>query len=126
MNPLTIEWVNKAEADLLTARREFRTRKSPNYDAVCFHAQQAVEKFLKAILQEKSLPIPRSHSLIEILVLISKKDTNIILLQPEVNILEGYAVNFRYPGFTAEKVEAKQALYAAERISTILRSKLAE
>ncbi|PKO09515.1 MAG: hypothetical protein CVU40_09435 [Chloroflexi bacterium HGW-Chloroflexi-2] len=42
MNPLTIEWVNKAEADLLTARREFRTRKSPNYDAVCFHAQQAV------------------------------------------------------------------------------------
>ena len=79
MNPLTIEWVNKAEADLLTARREFRTRKSPNYDAVCFHAQQAVEKFLKAILQEKSLPIPRSHSLIEILVLISKKDTNIIL-----------------------------------------------
>jgi len=29
MNPLTIEWVNKAEADLLTARREFRTRKSP-------------------------------------------------------------------------------------------------
>jgi len=48
MNPLTIEWVNKAEADLLTARREFRTRKSPNYDAVCFHAQQAVEKVLKS------------------------------------------------------------------------------
>jgi HEPN domain-containing protein len=52
MNPLTIEWVEKAEADLLTSRREYRARKSPNYDAVCFHAQQAAEKYLKAVLQE--------------------------------------------------------------------------
>lgn len=41
MNPLTLEWVEKAEGDLLTARREYRARRSPNYDAVCFHAQQA-------------------------------------------------------------------------------------
>ncbi len=50
MNPLTVEWINKAEADLLTARREYRARKKPNFDAVCFHAQQAVEKYLKAVL----------------------------------------------------------------------------
>jgi hypothetical protein len=37
MNPLTIEWVDKAEGDL-TALRELRARKSPNYDAACFHA----------------------------------------------------------------------------------------
>jgi len=51
MNPLTLEWVDKAEGDLITARREYRARKSPNYDAVCFHAQQAAEKYLKAYLQ---------------------------------------------------------------------------
>ena len=40
MNPLTLEWVDKAEGDYLTANREYRARKAPNYDAVCFHAQQ--------------------------------------------------------------------------------------
>jgi hypothetical protein len=38
MTPLTLEWVGKAEGDFVTANREFRSRKSPNYDAVCFHA----------------------------------------------------------------------------------------
>lgn len=38
MNPLTIEWINKAEGDYATANREFRVRKTANYDAVCFHA----------------------------------------------------------------------------------------
>jgi HEPN domain-containing protein len=52
MNPLTVEWVDKAEGDMAIAKRELRARKQPNYDAVCFHAQQCVEKYLKALLQE--------------------------------------------------------------------------
>ncbi len=43
MKPLTREWVNKAEGDYATAGRELRARKSPNYDAACFHAQQCAE-----------------------------------------------------------------------------------
>lgn len=48
MKPLTQEWVNKAEADFSSAQRELRARKNPNYDAACFHAQQCVEKYIKA------------------------------------------------------------------------------
>lgn len=48
MNPLSIEWINKAEGDYATAKREFRVRKLPNYDAVCFHSQQSAEKYIKA------------------------------------------------------------------------------
>ena len=44
MNELTTEWVAKAEGDYATAERELRARRRPNYDAVCFHAQQTVEK----------------------------------------------------------------------------------
>ncbi len=33
MNPLTREWVDKAEGDFAPAARELRARKSPNYDA---------------------------------------------------------------------------------------------
>jgi hypothetical protein len=60
MNQLTIEWVDKAEGDFSTALREFRVRKSPNYDAVCFHAQQCVEKYLKARLQCENWQVQRS------------------------------------------------------------------
>jgi HEPN domain-containing protein len=39
MNPITLEWVGKAEGDFATAERELRVQTDPNYDAVCFHAQ---------------------------------------------------------------------------------------
>jgi HEPN domain-containing protein len=55
MKPLTLEWVAKAENDFATALRESRVRKNPNYDAVCFHAQQCAEKYLKARLQEAGI-----------------------------------------------------------------------
>jgi hypothetical protein len=42
MNSIVSEWVEKAEGDFQTAEREMRARKAPNYDAVCFHAQQKV------------------------------------------------------------------------------------
>jgi hypothetical protein len=40
MKPLVKEWVAKAEGDFNPDQREFRARTNPNYDAVCFHAQQ--------------------------------------------------------------------------------------
>lgn len=61
MNPLTLEWIEKAEGDIITAQREYRARKFPNYDAACFHAQQTAEKYLKAWLQEAGKDIPRIH-----------------------------------------------------------------
>jgi HEPN domain-containing protein len=44
--------------------RELRARKSPNYDAACFHAQQCVEKYLKARLQEAGIVFTKTHNLI--------------------------------------------------------------
>ena len=123
MNPLTVEWINKAEADLLTARREYRARKKPNFDAVCFHAQQAVEKYLKTVLQESGAMIPRVHSLIELLALISTNDASFLLVQGDANVLEGYAVQFRYPGMSADKSEVKQTIAAAERMCLFIRIK---
>ena len=47
MKPITGEWVEKAEADVRSARRELRVRDHPNYDLVCFLSQQCAEKYLK-------------------------------------------------------------------------------
>jgi HEPN domain-containing protein len=110
MNPLTLEWIDKAEGDFATASREMRVRKLPNYDAVCFHAQQTAEKYLKAVLHENRRSIPKTHSLVE--------------LQPDLNILEGYAVQYRYPGQAAEKLDARAAFSAARRVRGFIRTKL--
>lgn len=72
MNPITIEWIDKAEGDYNTAQRELRARKSPNYDAVCFHAQQTAEKYLKAVLQEHEVHVPKTHQLLDLLGLCRK------------------------------------------------------
>jgi HEPN domain-containing protein len=46
------EWIGKAEGDYFSALREYRARRNVNYDSACFHAQQCVEKYLKAVLVE--------------------------------------------------------------------------
>ena len=55
---LTLEWVAKAEEDAAVAERESRVRRTPSPGAVCYHAQQAIEKYLKAVLQQQGHPIP--------------------------------------------------------------------
>jgi HEPN domain-containing protein len=62
MKPITREWVEKAEADFATARRELRVRKEPNLDAVCFHCQQCVEKYLKGRLQQDRIVFAKTHN----------------------------------------------------------------
>ena len=61
MTPLTSEWVRKAEGDLGHVDLAIKGPK-PLYDGVCFHCQQAAEKYLKALLQEAGLPIPRHYN----------------------------------------------------------------
>jgi HEPN domain-containing protein len=63
MNGIVAEWVEKAEGDFQTAEREMRSRKSPNYDAVCFHSQQCAEKYLKAFLVHFQIPFRPIHDL---------------------------------------------------------------
>ncbi len=50
MNATVREWVSKAEGDYRTAERELHPAGTPNFDAVCFHAEQCAEKLMKALL----------------------------------------------------------------------------
>jgi HEPN domain-containing protein len=124
MNPLTLEWVEKAEGDYATALRELRARKSPNYDAACFHAQQLAEKYLKAFLQESEQLIPKTHSLIDLLALVLEIDTSFHMIRPDLIRLDRYAVRFRYPGERADREEARFALRSAEAVRQFGRAKL--
>ena len=60
MRPDTAEWIKKADADFLSMTREMNAVNDLNYDLVCFLAQQSVEKHLKALLCETSVPFPKT------------------------------------------------------------------
>lgn len=124
MRPLTREWIKKAEADFATAQRELRARRLPNYDAVCFHAQQCAEKYLKARLQEAGLQFPKTHDLPSLLELLLPTDPLLETLRPALNALSTFAVEVRYPGESATKEQAREALAHCRLIRSILRERL--
>ena len=124
MKPLTLEWVAKAEGDFDSCTRENRTRVRPNYDGACFHAQQCVEKYLKARLQEASIPLPKTHDLGELLKLARAVEPRWSALKPAVAALSGYAVVFRYPGPSATRRVARAALNHCRLIRRIVRLSL--
>jgi HEPN domain-containing protein len=124
MNELAVEWLQKAEGDYATAGRETRARRHPNYDAACFHAQQAAEKYLKAFLQGHGLPAPRTHNLVELLELCLPLDASFEFLRDLLILLDGYSVRYRYPGESANKDEAKTAFQTIRQVRAFMRPRL--
>ncbi len=124
MTPETAGWAAKAEADFISAGREYRARRNPNFDAACFHAQQAAEKYLKAVLTEAGVDFPRVHSLTLLLHRILPLEPAWTVLKPEAAQLTAYAVEFRYPGKTADKLLARDAVKQAARIRECARRRL--
>jgi len=106
MNPLTVEWVAKAEGDLTSALRDWRARKAPNYDAACFHAQQCTEKYLKALLQENNIAFGKTHDLVALYRLLQPIDSSWATMHHDLDRLTAYAVDFCYPGAYATKHKA--------------------
>jgi HEPN domain-containing protein len=111
------EWMHKAEHDLGMAELALGNR--PEYtDSICFHCQQAVEKYLKAYLVFLDIRFERKHNLGYLLDLINEKEQ-----VPEENYdlvenLEDYAVEVRYPDDWTEisLEEAQDAFAMAKQI----------
>ncbi|NLB66149.1 MAG: HEPN domain-containing protein [Lentisphaerae bacterium] len=108
-------WLQKAEADAVSARREFRARKRPNFDSACFHAQQCVEKTIKAILESINQPIRKVHDLVVLLAECPPCSALTELLRNDLELLSQYAIAFRYPGVDATREQAALAIDAMDR-----------
>jgi HEPN domain-containing protein len=124
MKAITAEWVAKAEGDLSAGLLLLRSRKSPNYDAACFHAQQSAEKYLKGILQEEGVAFPKTHALESLLDLLPARDAAWEGLRPSLVNLSEAAVGYRYPRHTADKAAAKRALATARQVRSLARQRL--
>lgn len=122
MKPETREWVEKAEGDLKVARREVQTT-DPVYDAVCFHAQQCIEKYLKALLEEYNITFPRIHDLIALLNLSGGLIPELDPVKPRLAHLSVFGIASRYPGISADRRAAEEAMTTAEEVRTVVRAK---
>jgi HEPN domain-containing protein len=120
----TSEWVSKAEGDFISAKREFSAPENPNFDAACFHARQCAEKYLKARLVEAGRPFPKIHDLGALLNLVLPLEPLWESLRDELEGLTALGGEVRYPGMTADREDAEEAVRTAEHVRKVVRVSL--
>lgn len=109
MKPTTGEWIAKAEGDFAVMERESDVVVCPNYDAVCFHAQQCAEKYIKARLCEADVVFGKTHDLVALLDMVLPLEPDWEESRKDLGYLADFAVNYRYPGDTADRSAAQDA-----------------
>lgn len=124
MNAILNEWLEKAEEDYCVAIRELRARRNPAFNAVCFHAQQCLEKYLKAALSKQAKPPTKTHDLDVLLTDCLDRFPLWSEMRDDLKRLSQYAVQFRYPGESADREEAVLAVKTMKRCRAEIRSSL--
>jgi HEPN domain-containing protein len=115
----------KAENDLTNAAHTLRLGADCPADTVAFHAQQCVEKYLKALLVLEGISPPKSHD-VPMLVGLLPEGLNLPLTPADQRRLTSYATVIRYPG-DYEPVtldEARAAVRTARRVRKEVRGRL--
>jgi HEPN domain-containing protein len=110
-------WIAKADNDFLNIQNNLQAAEVP-WDTVCFHAQQAAEKLLKALLVCHGLIPTRTHDLVALLARCVEFDRGLEIIEEDCRKLTVYAVGSRYPDdlFEPGREDALEMVDAATRI----------
>jgi HEPN domain-containing protein len=122
MKPIALEWAEKAEGDYRVAASQWGVEE-PVYDAICFHAQQCAEKYLKAWLVEQGIDFPKTHDLEILAKLCIPSLPELTALMDGLRFLTSFAVEIRYPGTSAARRDAKRCWQAALQARDLIRGK---
>jgi len=111
------QWLRKGTDDLKVARHLLNAKPDLSYGAA-FHAQQAAEKLLKAVLVWHQVEFAKTHDIGRILDLVRTTDPKLADRVRESAALTPYGVDVRYPGDQPEptREEAREAVAMAERV----------
>jgi HEPN domain-containing protein len=113
-------WIERAEEDYVVATNMLR-RKKPLTVTACFHAQQCVEKYLKAVLIHQGQAFPKTHDLLTLNTLCVQAGILLGFTPTQLGTLSSYAVQVRYPGDTPTLEEAQETLKIAKLVRRIVR-----
>jgi HEPN domain-containing protein len=117
-------WLFRANEDIAVIDNLFNTDPSFYASTICFHSQQAVEKFLKAFLVYHNVDFPRTHDVDFLLLECKKIDSS--EFEVDLGSLSDFGVNIRYPDdfYVPDKKETSQYREIAHDIKKIVEKKI--
>jgi HEPN domain-containing protein len=117
-------WLYRAKEDIAVIDNLFNTDPVLYASTICFHAQQAVEKFLKAFLVYHNIDFPRTHDVDFLLLECRKIDSTDF--DVDLASLSDFGVNLRYPDdfYIPDREETTQYRDIAHTIREIIERKI--
>lgn len=111
------EWLNRAGSNLALARN-----RAPDVylEDLCFEAQQAAEKAVKAVLIRRGVDFPYVHDLARLLTLLEEGGETVPTAVREAGKLTPYALITRYPG-VVRPVTEREYEEAVETAGAVVR-----
>ncbi len=111
------EWLNRARSNLALAKN-----RAPGVylEDLCFEAQQAAEKAIKAVLIGRGVEFPYVHDLSRLLSLLEEGGQTIPTEVHTAGTLTPYALITRYPGIV-RPVTQKEYVKAVEIAEAVIR-----
>lgn len=118
-------WLIKANEDIAVVDELMRSDLSAFTSSICFHSQQAVEKFLKAFLAYKDVDFSKTHD-VDYLLSLCINIENAGFSNVDLKSLAEFAVSVRYPDdfFVPSESEAKEYRDIAVEIKILVESKI--
>lgn len=118
-------WFKKAESDFKTIQNNLKSEDPPT-DAICFHAQQAIEKYMKGAATYFGEHFTKTHDLVNLLTTILKHIPELGDFEDELDEISHYGVGVRYPDIFYEPTldEAKRAYEIALKVEQIVLSRI--
>ncbi len=109
------EWLNRARSNLSRAKARIP---EAYLEDLCFDAQQAAEKAIKALLIKRGVAFPYVHDLAHLLTLLEEAGEAVPISMRQAEGLTRYAVVTRYPGLTEPVTEDhyQEAIASAEAV----------
>ena len=113
-------WLFRANEDIAVIEKLFESEPELYASTICFHAQQAVEKFLKAFLVFHNIDFPKTHDLDYLLLECKKIDTKNFDI--DLGSLTDFGVSIRYPDdfYLPDKDETAQYRGIALKVKIVI------
>ena len=113
-------WLFRANEDIAVIEKLFESEPELYASTICFHAQQAVEKFLKAFLVFHNIDFPKTHDLDYLLLECKKIDAKNFDI--DLGSLTDFGVSIRYPDdfYLPDKDETAQYRGIALKVKKVI------
>ena len=110
--------LRKARGDEFTVEKLIPDPASQD-EIIGFHAQQAVEKLLKAVLAHHAVPYPRIHDLTELVALLRENRISFPEDLEEIDRLTPFATVFRYADLSVESPRGFDRAWALDLVRRV-------